>query len=196
MLTSSLPPSACRSASMKAFFAEAGLLIAWDKSAAQVIALDSFLEKKVIQYISFNDAEVADVASFGNELFVLTRIPLGSTWASLDIPQHAVHAVIRVWHGKAIVRLTGPTCVTSFWSTPGLETPEWTLVYQELTWDPEEIAKELGFENSAEEITSRRCLASVDEGPEGGKDSEEEILEERSEYRDREILDHIYLSIL
>ncbi|KAJ6589521.1 hypothetical protein B0H19DRAFT_1367834 [Mycena capillaripes] len=87
--------------------------------------------------------------SYGLRLFsVQNRSQTGDT---LWLPDAGVNAAIRAGTHKAIVKSIGPNCYASIWQAPSVD-GEWHCLHQELSWDPDIIAKKIGFQNHQEEL--------------------------------------------
>ncbi|KAJ7884439.1 hypothetical protein B0H13DRAFT_2343719 [Mycena leptocephala] len=102
------------------------------------------------------------------------HLQIGET---VQIPYHGVYASIRSGFHKAVVRMIGPKCVSTFWDLPTQESPKWKAVHAELSWDPEIIALKMRYQNSQAELQSR-----------GSGECE------RYHHKDKEILDYVFLS--
>jgi hypothetical protein len=59
------------------------------------------------------------------------HLQIGET---VQIPYHGVYASIRSGFHKAVVRMIGPKCVSTFWDLPTQESPKWRAVHAELSW--------------------------------------------------------------
>ncbi|KAJ6614079.1 hypothetical protein B0H10DRAFT_2046387 [Mycena sp. CBHHK59/15] len=99
------------------------------------------------------------------------------TGESVLIPHHGVGALIRTGFHRVIVQIAGPKSISSFWEMPTADFPTWKLLHEELTWDPEVIAREIGFVNAEAELSATVFPKGI-----------------RHEQRDREILDYVFLS--
>ncbi|KAJ6459211.1 hypothetical protein DFH09DRAFT_1383629 [Mycena vulgaris] len=88
---------------------------------------------------------------------------------TLAVPHRGVKAVMHAVSTQIIVKVVGQECVASIWRAPNSEMSTWVLIHAELTWDPEIIAKEIGFHNAQAEL---EYLDAPDDGEdEGPKES-------------------------
>ncbi|KAJ7122647.1 hypothetical protein C8R43DRAFT_959151 [Mycena crocata] len=195
--------------------------IVWDPQFLQIIRLhdDIFtngLGIGAVQELHFEGEEIADVSSSGDDLLVLTRTATGADWGRpwkrrfnaeedhwkrshplhkytirtfslkgrlqigdvIQLQDPGVHATIRSGFHKAVVRLIGPRCVSSFWEVPTNQSPEWKILHEELSWV---IAGQMGFTDAEAELS-----ASAEEGSMGE--------DKRYRFKDKEILDYVFLA--
>ncbi|KAJ6547932.1 hypothetical protein DFH09DRAFT_1087401 [Mycena vulgaris] len=122
--------------------------------------------------------------SYGLRFFSLQRS--SQVGPALWLADQGVNAVIRAGTNTAIVKLIGPHCYASMWKPPGQSQADWHCFHEELTWDPDLIARELGFQDAEDEITHIR---ETDDDSSPGVDSGW-----RNEYTDVEFLDYAFIS--
>ncbi|KAJ7154994.1 hypothetical protein C8R43DRAFT_949947 [Mycena crocata] len=143
-------------------------------------------KRKLKRRLSFSDdrwAKAHELYSYGLRKFsIKNRMQTGRT---LWLPDQGVNAVIRAGPGAAIVKLTGPACYVSMWNAPNPHSGDWHCFHQELTWNPDLIAWELGFQDAEEEIAYMETVN--DDTPLSKKD-------EREHHLDMEILDYAFIS--
>ncbi|KAJ7908975.1 hypothetical protein B0H13DRAFT_1878137 [Mycena leptocephala] len=83
------------------------------------------------------------------------------TGTTLRLPRQGVNAVIRAGTHAVILKIIGPECYASIWTPPRSANEEWHRFHEELTWDPDLIAKKLGFQNYQEEIAHVRATGDA-----------------------------------
>ncbi|KAJ7252969.1 hypothetical protein C8J57DRAFT_1519757 [Mycena rebaudengoi] len=122
--------------------------------------------------------------SYTLHLFSLERRT--QTGEALSLPTLGVKAVIRAGFNKVIVLVAGPQCLASFWVSPTAVCAQWQCLHQEFTWDPEIIARKIGFQSAQEEeeyvITAKDRIESPNQP------------EYRHHQLDDEILDYTFIS--
>ncbi|KAJ6556282.1 hypothetical protein B0H19DRAFT_1262368 [Mycena capillaripes] len=121
------------------------------------------------------------IYSYALRLFsVQHRLQRGPT---LWLPDQAVNAAIRAGTDAVIIQFIGPDCHVAFWRTPGPQGRDWLCFHEEVTWDPDLIARKLGFQDFKEEIAH---IEATDEdiAPHGW----------REDYKDVELLDYAFIS--
>ncbi|KAJ7659114.1 hypothetical protein DFH06DRAFT_1195069 [Mycena polygramma] len=102
---------------------------------------------------------------------------------TLQLPDQGVKASIHAGTNKVIVQLIGPNCYASVWRTPTAGIQHWQCVHEELTWDPDIIAKKLGFRNHQEEIAHIKATGDA-AAPNG----------DRERFKDVEFLDYAFIT--
>ncbi|KAJ7877634.1 hypothetical protein B0H13DRAFT_1893084 [Mycena leptocephala] len=108
------------------------------------------------------------------------RVPGSSqVGETLVVGDRGVHARITSGPARLIVEVIGKECVASFWATPNSAELRWIPLYREITWDPDIIARCLGFRDAQEEIEA------IEKGSEQ---------DERCDYTDEETVAYAFLS--
>ncbi|KAJ6518221.1 hypothetical protein C8R47DRAFT_1312681 [Mycena vitilis] len=110
------------------------------------------------------------------------RSAIGPT---LRLPDEGVKASVRAGKHMAIVRSIGPECYASVWRAPRGMGGEWDCLHKELSWDPDVIAKRLGFQDRHEEVAH---IEATNDGraPSGAG--------WRNRYGDAEFFDYAFIS--
>ncbi|KAJ7877636.1 hypothetical protein B0H13DRAFT_2347014 [Mycena leptocephala] len=98
---------------------------------------------------------------------------------TLVVADRGVHARITSGPGRLIVEVIGKECAASFWAIPNSAELRWIPLYRELTWDPDIIARCLGFRDAQEEVEA------IEKGSEH---------DERYDYTDQETVAYAFLS--
>ncbi|KAJ6516532.1 hypothetical protein C8R47DRAFT_1312983 [Mycena vitilis] len=206
-----------------------GTSILWDRSHAQFVTTceDSTAGDVVVADVTelaFAGEEIEDLATFDDEVFVLTRKATGAEWTRpwkrragpryvsdlyesphplhtyivraftvngmmqigppLHIEQEGVDGLIRAGPYRIIAKIIGPQCMASLWLSPTSGCAYWVPIYNELTWDPDVIARQIGFQNAQEELD---YLALPDEY------KSDPQKDEREDYIDEDTLDYAFL---
>ncbi|KAJ7659101.1 hypothetical protein DFH06DRAFT_436653 [Mycena polygramma] len=110
------------------------------------------------------------------------RSAIGPT---LRLPDEGVKASIRAGKHTAIVKSIGPECYASVWRAPNGMGGQWNCLHKELSWDPDVIAKKLGFRDHFEEVA--HIKATNDERAPSGSGW-------RNRYGDAEFFDYSFIS--
>ncbi|KAJ6517647.1 hypothetical protein DFH09DRAFT_1373617 [Mycena vulgaris] len=97
----------------------------------------------------------------------------------LVVGDHGVHARISAGPGRVFVEVIGNECVASFWTIPNGTESRWMPLYREITWDPNIIARQLGFRDAQEEAEA------IQKGA---------VQNDRSDETDEETLAYVFLS--
>ncbi|KAJ7149673.1 hypothetical protein C8R46DRAFT_1198678 [Mycena filopes] len=127
--------------------------------------------------------------SYGVRVFSLqSRSQIGSP---MWLPDVGVDASIRAGTDAVIVLMTGPTCYASFWRIPRRSDDIWHCFHRELTWDPDEIAKYLGFSNHEEELAHSE---STDDPAPNYDPDEPDGSRWRTDVEDTELTDYAFTS--
>ncbi|KAJ6517067.1 hypothetical protein DFH09DRAFT_1287839 [Mycena vulgaris] len=188
-------------------FTATGTCILWDESRAHFINWDAHdcASAEHTHEMSFTGEEIVDVIACESRVFVLTRILTGTQWTRpwarrgsswmdgdiYNLCEHPLANYFRSQGGDARGLNsnhrerggTGMCCIN--WRAPNSEMSTWVLIHAELTWDPEIIAKEIGFHNAQAEL---EYLDAPDDGEdEGPKES-------RMLFDDVETLDYAFLT--
>ncbi|KAJ7271850.1 hypothetical protein C8J57DRAFT_1601530 [Mycena rebaudengoi] len=103
---------------------------------------------------------------------------------TLMVPVVGVYAEIRARMDKVLVKVIGPQDMAFIWQLSSPQMLSWTLLHEELTWDPDLIAGKMGFRNGAGELLRLEEIEATGE-PLGDR---------RDEHGDEEILDYAFLS--
>jgi hypothetical protein len=79
------PAPLVTSSTTKTFFTASGVSVLWDETKAQLVQLypedpSRVVFVKNLFQLSFNGEEIEDIATFGDEIFILTRIPTATHW--------------------------------------------------------------------------------------------------------------------
>ncbi|KAJ7149683.1 hypothetical protein C8R46DRAFT_1230361 [Mycena filopes] len=126
--------------------------------------------------------------SYGVRLFSLqSRLQIGP---AMWLPDVGVDASIRAGPNAVIVMITGPTCYASFWRMPHPPDNTWHCFHRELTWDPDVIAKQLGFSNHQEELAH---IETTDDDRAPG-DATTQKLGWRRYCEDTALMDYVFIS--
>ncbi|KAJ6552840.1 hypothetical protein B0H19DRAFT_1295240 [Mycena capillaripes] len=214
MHKSSFPPALTITASTMFIFSPAGIGISWEPSEVRLVQVNDRAEGEIIREIRFDKEEIIDVAVHDDELFILTGISEGTQWrrqlkrrqnldddewtddhplrsqtgSTLWLSGHGVNAVLRAGKNMAIVKIIGPDCYVSMWRAPnGPSDASWHCFHEELTWDPDLIAKEIGLENADVELAAIQAAEANDE-------QDELEVHRRYQHQDVEFLDYAFLS--
>ncbi|KAJ6601898.1 hypothetical protein DFH09DRAFT_1355160 [Mycena vulgaris] len=108
----------------------------------------------------------------------------------LYLQQEGVDGIIRAGPNRIIVRVIGQECIASIWLSPSDDRVDWVPIYSELTWDPDIIAKQNGFEDAQAELDHLMSTTKRDSNP---ADITQHF-DDRDDFDDDEILDYAFLS--
>ncbi|KAJ7183879.1 hypothetical protein C8R46DRAFT_1210019 [Mycena filopes] len=237
-------------------FTATGTSILWDVSKVTLVKLardETGVLVKDTTELAFDGEEIEDIATFDDDVFLLTRKPTGDEWSrpwkrrrnvavnqdpyyewnrpvflftvrafsvsggvqrgpALQIPDTGVRGDLRAGPHRVMVKVIGQRCIAGIWSLPTLNTPEWGLLYSELTWvcfphrlnfysrrglntvqDPNTIAQEMGFRDAHDELD--HLATRSDKSDEAELDTDESYPPApRDEYKDEETQDYAFLS--
>ncbi|KAJ7844985.1 hypothetical protein B0H13DRAFT_2676062 [Mycena leptocephala] len=178
------PISLTISSTSRATLCPDGVGIVWDVTGVQLAISETTQpghpsHPKIVEEIKFEHEDILDVAVHDDDLFILTAIPTGTQWRRElrrrenwnDDPLTKDHTLqsyfLRLFSVQkrtqtgTTLRLPRQGCYASIWTPPRSANEEWHRFHEELTWDPDLIAKKLGFQNYQEEIAHVRATGDA-----------------------------------